>query len=65
MHNNWELTDREFEVLKLLTKGMNNNEISQILFVELCTVKAHITSILKKLQVKTRLQAVIKAFNEG
>ena len=65
MNNNWDLTDREFEVLKLLTQGKSNEEIAEILIIEVCTVKAHITSVFKKLGVKTRLQAVVKAFNEG
>ena len=45
--------------------GMNNYEIAQKLTVQLCTVKAHLTSIMKKLNVRDRLQAAIKAINEG
>ena len=59
------LTEQETAVLKCLTHGMNNHEIAQKLTVQLCTVKAHLTSIMKKLQVRDRLQAAIKAINQG
>lgn len=59
------LTEQETAVLECLTHGMNNEEIAQNLTVQPCTVKAHITSILKKLIVRDRLQAAIKAINEG
>ena len=59
------LAEQETAVLKYLTHGMNNYEIAQKLTVQLCTVKAHLTSISKKLQVRDRLQAAIKAINEG
>ena len=63
MKNN-ELTNREYEVLKLLTEGKGNDEIAEILSVEICTVKAHISSILRKLDVKNRLQAATKVLRE-
>ena len=52
------LTSRELEVLKLLTKGLTNQEIASELIVSLNTIKSHVSSILKKLNVRNRTQAV-------
>ena len=62
--NNSCLTEREYCVLKLLVEGKNNKEIAEDLSIEPCTVKAHVTSILKKFKVKNRLQAIIKVMKE-
>ncbi len=51
-------TEKEYEVLKYLIKGLNNNEISEKMFVTNHTVKAHISSILHKLNVSNRTEAV-------
>ncbi|OLT32079.1 DNA-binding response regulator [Rhodococcus sp. CUA-806] len=59
------LTPREFEILKLLAKGMSNREIGAELFIELTTVKYHLAQILTKLEVRDRLQAVVQAFETG
>jgi NarL family two-component system response regulator LiaR len=56
-----ELTDRETEVLKRVARGQANKEIARTLFVEERTVKSHVTSILKKLGVKSRTQAALYA----
>jgi two-component system, NarL family, response regulator LiaR len=56
-----ELTDRETEVLKRVARGQANKEIARTLFVEERTVKSHVTSILKKLGVKSRTQAALHA----
>lgn len=53
-----ELTPREREVLTLLTSGMSNAEITQTLVVSLSTVKFHVSSILQKLGVQSRAEAV-------
>ncbi len=55
------LTNREKEVLKLLAKGYTNPEIAQMLYISPHTVKAHVAAILKKLNVKNRLLAVVAA----
>ena len=55
------LTNREKEVLKLLAKGYTNPEIAQKLYISPHTVKAHVAAILKKLNVKNRLLAVVAA----
>jgi two-component system nitrate/nitrite response regulator NarL len=52
------LTTRELEVLQLITDGMSNKEIAVHLKVELQTVKNHVHSILEKLQVRNRREAV-------
>ncbi|MEA1975231.1 MAG: LuxR C-terminal-related transcriptional regulator, partial [Bacillota bacterium] len=55
------LTDREKDVLKLVAKGMSNSAISKELFIALGTVKNHLSNIYSKLEVDSRLKAVIKA----
>jgi DNA-binding NarL/FixJ family response regulator len=59
--NNYNLTSREAQILKLITKGYSNNEIAKELFVSINTTKAHVASILQKLEVEDRLQAALKA----
>lgn len=56
-----QLTDREIEVLKLITKGMLNKEIANVLFISEKTVKNHISSIFRKLDVQDRTQAAVYA----
>ena len=55
------LTSREKEVLKLVGQGANNQEIAEKLFVREVTVKTHLNSIFKKLNVSNRTQAVLLA----
>ena len=58
------LTSREKQILKLITEGYSNNEIANQLFVSINTTKAHVASILQKLEVDDRLQAALKALKE-
>lgn len=58
------LTARESQILKLITEGLSNNEIANQLFVSINTTKAHVASILQKLEVDDRLQAALKALKE-
>ena len=58
------LTTREAQILKLITEGYSNNEIANQLFVSINTTKAHVASILQKLEVDDRLQAALKALKE-
>lgn len=57
------LTSREKEVLKLVTQGADNKTIAEQLVLREVTVKTHLNSIFKKLNVKNRTQAVLLAMN--
>jgi LuxR family maltose regulon positive regulatory protein len=55
------LSERELDVLRLLEQGMSNGEIAQRLVVTIGTVKSHVHSIIDKLGVSSRTQAVAQA----
>jgi two-component system NarL family response regulator len=59
-----KLTDRETEVLTLVAKGMNNREIARELFISENTVKNHVRNILEKLQIHSRMEAVMIALRD-
>jgi len=59
------LTEREFQVLKLVTLGKTNVEIARELIVSVHTAKAHVCSILQKMSVEDRVQAAVKAVRSG
>jgi DNA-binding NarL/FixJ family response regulator len=61
-HGTGLLTPREREILLLLAQGMSNDEIAKALVVETTTVKSHLARMLPKLGVKSRLQAVVWAY---
>jgi len=59
------LTKRECEVLQLLTDGQSNRTIGETLFISEKTVKNHVSSILQKMAVNDRTQAVVTAIKNG
>jgi two-component system NarL family response regulator len=59
-----KLTDREMEVLRLVAKGLGNREIAKELFISENTVKNHVRNILEKLQLHSRMEAVVYAVRE-
>ncbi len=59
------LTERETETLALLAEGLNNKRIARRLNISDGTVKVHIKNILRKLKVRSRLEAAIWAINNG
>jgi len=59
------LTNREIEVIRMLAKGVTNNDIAESLFISPETVKRHLSTIYRKLDVKNRQQAIISARSIG
>jgi DNA-binding NarL/FixJ family response regulator len=59
-----KLTDREMQVLRLVARGMNNRDIAKELFISDNTVKNHVRNILEKLQIHSRMEAVMVAVRE-
>jgi DNA-binding NarL/FixJ family response regulator len=60
-----DLTEREFEILELVARGHNNKEISNRLSLSVKTVQNYVSSILAKLQVADRIQAMVRAREAG
>jgi DNA-binding NarL/FixJ family response regulator len=65
LDTDYQLSDRELEVLGLIVDGLSNLEISKRLFISADTVKSHIKHVLDKLSVTDRTQAAVKALREN
>jgi DNA-binding NarL/FixJ family response regulator len=59
------LTEREMEVLKMVTKGLSNKDIADGLYLSVRTVQGHLANIFNKLRVSSRTEAVVLALREG
>ena len=60
-----KLTDREITILKLIMQGYANSQISKKIYISIHTVKAHIASIMRKLDAKNRTNAVYIALKNN
>lgn len=60
-----QLSKREIEILTQISKGLNYNQIAENLFISPSTVRKHIENIYKKLQVHSKMEAVLKAKNQN
>lgn len=59
------LTEREVEVLKLIARGLSNQEIAETMVVSVATVYTHVSRVLDKLHLASRTQAALYALREG
>ncbi|MFD5481936.1 response regulator [Streptomyces hawaiiensis] len=59
------LTSRELEVLKLIARGLSNPEIADLLYISEATVKTHLNRTMTKLDLGSRAQAVVVAYESG
>src|ERR1700730_6401853 len=60
-----DFTDREREVLVLMARGLDNGQIAAQLFVSEATVRTHVGHVLSKLDARSRVQAVVVAYESG
>ena len=60
-----DLSDRELETLRCLARGLSNAEIGKAMFLSEATVKTHVTNLLGKLGLRSRVQAVVLAYESG
>jgi len=63
-YNDFNLTNREKEILKLISEGLSNKAIAEKLFLSVHTVKNHVKNVIQKLYVDDRTQAAILAIKE-
>ena len=59
------LTTREHEVLVQIARGLSNNDIAAVLYLSESTVKTHVSAIMRKLDLRDRVHAVITAYDNG
>lgn len=65
LKNGKPLTEREYEVLKLVVEGKSNTQIAHELSISVHTAKAHVSSIMQKMGVQDRVQVAVKAVRES
>jgi DNA-binding NarL/FixJ family response regulator len=59
------LTEREIEILRLIAKGLSNNEAARVLTLSRATVRTHLEHIYEKLEVTNRVEAVTEGLRKG
>ncbi len=59
------LSDRQLEILRLIAEGFSNREIASRVYLSENTVKSHVQEIFRKLQVRNRVEAALRATQEG
>jgi DNA-binding NarL/FixJ family response regulator len=59
------LTAREIEILRLIAKGLSNNEAARVLSLSRATVRTHLEHIYQKLEVSNRVEAVTEGLRKG
>ncbi len=60
-----QLTEREIEIVRLLARGLSNDDIADQAFVSTGTVKTHVSNVLSKLRLQSRIQIVVWAYEHG
>ena len=65
MNHPYDLNNQEIKVLKCLTQGLSNKDITEKMFLSMGTVKNYVSAIYSKLNVKNRSSAIIKAMEES
>lgn len=65
MSDTTSLSDREIQILRLVTQGKSNKEIASELYISINTVKVHLTNVYQKLNVYSRTEAALYAINTG
>lgn len=63
--DNYDLTDKEVSIIRLIASGLSNQEIAEDLFLSVGTIKNNISQILSKLELRDRTQLAIFAFERG
>jgi DNA-binding NarL/FixJ family response regulator len=59
------LTEREIDIVRLMAKGMNNDQIAEAAVISLGTTKTHVSNVLAKLNLQSRIQIVVWAYENG
>lgn len=63
--NPYDLTERELDVLSLISEGMSNKDVAMKLYISVGTVKWHLNNLYGKMNVKSRYEAIVIAKEKG